>query len=687
MRGLALVLVWVLVAAACGDDGASHDAGGDDGAADAGPPRPIDVAPPAEPALPVFTPCPEGWVEQDRDGVRVCTPYPGGAPDACDDGLVHLPGDPGCRLLGTACPADGMPEGLPPGSTVWYVREGAAGDGTVATPFGTVSEALAVAGDDDVLAIAPGTYDEALLIGRPLTLWGACPTGVLLTSSIPDGAVRAGVVTIESAGVIVRNLAIGRSARPGVWAAVAGAEVELVDVIVAEADRVGIEVERGAHLTARGLIVRDTKPGATRQFGRGLGAQSGSQVEVSEALFERNHELGAVALDAGTSLVVRDAVLRDGLARESNGRDGLGLGALRGASARLTRAWVSHNTSGGVSGIDEGSLVELEDVWVLDTQPAALDGLYGRGLNAELGATLVARRVIVTGSHEGGVFANNAPSTVRLEDAIVDRTRPRGSDGLLGRGLGVQLGGALELSRVLIADSLESAIGAIGDGTALTMQDVVIRRTGPGPDGVGRGLSVENAASACAARVRIEESHGAGIMVQTRGASLELTDARIVGTLGIDGIAPARAIGVQWQGSARMTRVSLERNSQFGVIVIHEGSSLELDELTVEDTREHECGGGCVTGGTALGAFGGAALRATHLAIRGADLCGAHLGAGSEIDLAEGDVSACLVGACIQSDGYDVTRLSNGVRYHDNGTNLDATALPVPGPVSEIPAE
>jgi hypothetical protein len=32
----------------------------------------------------------------------------------------------------------------------------------------------------------------------------------------------------------------------------------------------------------------------------------------------------------------------------------------------------------------------------------------------------------------------------------------------------------------------------------------------------------------------------------------------------------------------------------------------------------------------------------------------------------------------IQAEGYDIARLSDGVRYVDNDSNLDSTALPVP---------
>ncbi|MCH6550946.1 MAG: hypothetical protein IH804_02900 [Planctomycetes bacterium] len=47
-------------------------------------------------------------------------------------------------------------------------------------------------------------------------------------------------------------------------------------------------------------------------------------------------------------------------------------------------------------------------------------------------------------------------------------------------------------------------------------------------------------------------------------------------------------------------------------------------------------------------------------------------------DLERGVVSDSEVGVCVQSDGYDLSRLQMDVQYRDNTTNLDTTALPVP---------
>ena len=69
------------------------------------------------------------------DGPAWCEPWPGGAPEDCGADEAHFPGEPGCVRVGSACPAGGLPEGLPSDRPVVYVRAAATGgDGTVASP-------------------------------------------------------------------------------------------------------------------------------------------------------------------------------------------------------------------------------------------------------------------------------------------------------------------------------------------------------------------------------------------------------------------------------------------------------------------------------------------------------------------------------------------------------------------------
>lgn len=57
---------------------------------------------------------------------------------------------------------------------------------------------------------------------------------------------------------------------------------------------------------------------------------------------------------------------------------------------------------------------------------------------------------------------------------------------------------------------------------------------------------------------------------------------------------------------------------------------------------------------------------------------------GASLDLAGGLVYGNPVGANVQVPGYDLDRLTVGVDYIDNGTNLDFTELVIPSVVSDF---
>ena len=48
------------------------------------------------------------------------------------------------------------------------------------------------------------------------------------------------------------------------------------------------------------------------------------------------------------------------------------------------------------------------------------------------------------------------------------------------------------------------------------------------------------------------------------------------------------------------------------------------------------------------------------------------------LDLMSGEIRESTIGACVQVDDYDFSRLTTDVLYVDNGTNLETTSLPIP---------
>jgi hypothetical protein len=742
-RSVILVL-WVSVGAvACGDeraeptDGTVPDGGSSTVAAPPDIPWLADGHPTVAP--PSFLPCPAGWQVVTEGELSTCDPGADLGVSRCAVGEAHFPGESGCVPVGDACPAGDFSEGLPTDGSVVYVREGAvSGDGTRALPFGSLSDvSFGTLASGTTVALARGTYEGVLPLRAGVSVVGACAAETIITGlSAPVPA----VVTVSSGGepAVLRNLSIADSPQSGVEVAGAGRALSLEGVVVRGATRVGLIVEDGAEVTVTDVVVRDTRPEAGR-FGRGVNVQSGGSVTLNRVVLEGNSEIALYASDSDSRVTAADAVFRD---TRQAGADPSGRGLLiqLGATARLERVLVAGNHDLGLIAAGATTRIELDQVVVRGTEPAS-DGLKGGGIVAFEGATIEGSSVLVEDNHDVGVDCVGEGTSVSLSDLVVRDTQPRVRDDISGRGVIVELGAALVGARVVVARSHEIGIQVDGESSSATLADTVIRETLPiAADATfGMGLMVREGARAEGARVLVEESRVAGIIVD--GAStiavledvavrdVESDEARAEFGRGInlqDGTLDASRVlvertreaaifvagegahamlsdiavrdtrsqplddrggaGLQTQdgGRATVSRAVIERSLGVGVVAI-DGAAVTLEDVVVADTASRDCATTtCPSSplGYGLATLAGR-LSATRFVSTRAAICGVFVAEG-ELDLAMGEVTATEIGACIQSDGYDLMRLTNQVLYRDNGTNLDVTELPVPEAIGAI---
>ncbi len=109
------------------------------------------------------------------------------------------------------------------------------------------------------------------------------------------------------------------------------------------------------------------------------------------------------------------------------------------------------------------------------------------------------------------------------------------------------------------------------------------------------------------------------------------------------------------------------------------GTVLDLEDVVIRTTIETACApDGCNPAGIGLGAYELAAVSVRRFLIEDNVLAGVQVANDGSLDLSEGIVRGSPIGASVDVDGYDFDRLSDGVRYEDNGTNLDSSSLPVP---------
>ncbi len=731
MRGAASGLAIAAALAACGGSGAS---GGD-----AGPPDAGNITAPTPPAAPVLTPCPMGWREvapTDAEDVATCDPWPATGEATCADDEAHFPGEPGCVRVGSACPAGDFPDGLPAGTTIVYVRAGASGgNGTQGAPFGLIADAVAGAAPGTIVALAKGTYDEIVTLPAGVTLWGACVAMTRVGSSTTSES--AGSITTTGAGAVVKNLGIGGE-RPGVWLAGPASAMHLEDVVIANVKTVGIYLPAGTQLTAHTLVVRGTRSRSDHLGGRGIDAQGG-RLDLGRAVIAANRDMGIHAT-AGAMVALADVVLRDTLGRDLDGTLGRGLSADSGATIDpAVRVVVERNLEFGVYA-GSSATMGFTDLVVRDTQRGAA-GLFGDGLSATGAATVVVSRASFDRNQRGGVSASGAGATLTLSDVAVRDSEERGVSAQKGASLHLDRA-VVARSRTYGVYVSGTAVAA-PMGVTVTLADVVVRdtrATAALPHVDGRGLVAQSSAGVTIDRAIFVRNRGTGVYVSDSGSSLALTDVVIEDTLSQDDQRFGQGLSVVTGASATVARAVVRRNRDSGISVSHPGTTLTAEQVTISDTDSRELDGefgrgisvqegatvvvrhaliahdrdvGVYAGGmgtvvdltdvvvsdtsdqacaatatcgwqmtTGFGAYAAAALSATGFTISTSALCGVQLATGGTMDLTDGTITRNPIGANVQSDGFDLARITTGVVYLDNDVNFDGSMLPIPGPAT-----
>jgi hypothetical protein len=239
-----------------------------------------------------------------------------------------------------------------------------------------------------------------------------------------------------------------------------GARAEVTKGLFERNREAGVTVIRdGSIVVLTDVVVRDTMGRMTGGVaGRGLNVQDGAEAHVTRAAFERNREHGILAGNEGTTLTLEDVVVRDTLSQEATPEFGRGLIVQEGARAEVARALFQGNREGGIVA-HAGAEVTIEDVVVRDTLSREGDGKMGRGLHAEQGAQVEVARALLEGNREASVLAGHEGTSVQMEDVVVRNTLPAAceDESCPGRGGGSGvvslLGATVELTRFVVTGS------------------------------------------------------------------------------------------------------------------------------------------------------------------------------------------------------------------------------------------
>jgi hypothetical protein len=251
----------------------------------------------------------------------------------------------------------------------------------------------------------------------------------------------------------------------------------------------------------------------------------------------------------------------------------------------------------------------------------------------------VVRRALLRCNHAAGV-ALGAGAELDATDLTVRGDSCPEDDGAAHRGLEANRGAAATVTRALFDQVREVAIAAFGDGTTVTLSDLEVRGT--------------------TSSLVFEGQLGRGLFVQS-GAE------------------------------ATLERALFDANREVSLAAMLPGARVDGTDIVIRGTLEVPCEASPCPGGIGAGAYGGGHVSLRRFEVEDNDLAGVQLGRGREgdvlcpeggtMDLAEGVVRRNLVGANVQTEGFELDRLVDDVAYYDNEINLDAETRPTPSVV------
>ncbi|MEM9190590.1 MAG: right-handed parallel beta-helix repeat-containing protein, partial [Myxococcota bacterium] len=594
-------------------------------------------------------------------------------------------------------------------------------------------EALIGAEDGTIVAVGKGSYDEAIELPTGVTVQGACAAETTISFAGPSQD-RA-VVTALLPRATLRDIAIGPSGRPGIGVGRANTSLTVEGVVIDGATEFGMFVDDQATATLDGVLIQNSQSLLTRS-GVGLYVQRNAEVTMQNSVLLDNRDSAILVNEAGVLTVersvvartlpavgapdggkgiqvqlrgnatLRESVFRDNVdmalfvvspqtfltgenllirattAREIDGKGGQGFFVQDGATGVLRNSTVAENQEAAV--VVTGATATLEDVIVRDTLPGPANSSPGFGLLARERSTLTLRRMEFLRNRAVAVAITDPDTTGTLEDLRVEGTLSDRFDDALGHAMEVGRAAQVTGARIVIRDHLEGSIVVDGADTMVVLEDVDVEGTGPRvSDGrFGRAVNVANGAELTLRRARLASNRELGVLASA--ATVILEAVHVVDTRSEEfSQGPGRGIQAQNEAILTATDVRVERSQGVGVLVLR--STATVAGLELVDVAPVDCAATtCPDEAGALGfAVQGGTATVDRFVIEAASFCGVQLAEGS-LDLQDGTIRGHSIGACVQVDGYDTTRLTDTVEFEANDVPIQATTIPIAMPAASL---
>ena len=549
-------------------------------------------------------------------------------PEACAlMGCTEDPCGPGETLDEDICRPEACGTGtwgnLQSGEDSLYVNAaaGEGGDGSQASPFGSIAAALdaAALGDIDRILLAAGTYPEAVFFGPAhdgVSLRGRCAELVTIDGGGADDNVGVELIgtpetAVELSGLRVASFGIGVRAMQGQLAIagstvtdsatlglmVSGGEtvVSLEEVLVEGARGEGEPPDgsvagTGVWVANRGTLTA-TRATVARNRRHGLSATQESSVHLVDCVVRETVE---ASQSDGISVETLAHVELDGGEVTDNG--GVGLSVLESGTAEAKGTLFARNRDMGVR--VQGTAVPdlfhptasavLEDVIIRSTREAFAyaedDALAGAVVFN--GGLLTIRDSWIEDNENIGVVVSDPNSRLVLEDTTVRDGFPNSINGGSIGVFALAGGYAHVASQSVVEGFHHRGVAATGAGAHIRLEDSIVRRTllpeGQDPPFNVAGVEASSGGWVEATDCRFEDSAGAGVLAG--GGIIDLLRTDIVGShrAGLLQGGPGTIVTF-YDGDVRDTRPDPFERGGSGIF-LQEGASLDARGCSVTNS-------------------------------------------------------------------------------------------------------
>jgi len=480
--------------------------------------------------------------------------------------------------------------------------------------YRTIGDAIAASAAGGVISIRPGTYGEALLIERDVTLSAAGPPGEVrieasggpVVQLLGESATLSGLVLVhQGAETAAVEVPVGRlrmeecvvraDSATALWA-YRTAEVVANGCDFSNSGGAGVIMVDGAfgtfsgcsfeRISASAVVIRTgARPVFKQCTFTDIEASAVLAADNAAGLFEDCRITGAgnpaVAVEGNSSPALRRVtverpngagilvatgstpVIEDCVVQEAAGQ---GIVLVQQAAPEVRRLSVQRSRAYGVHVLD-GSAGSLSGCEITNAGSA--------GIFVTSGSTTAFDATVVTGGDVGVLVTESAgPSFVDLQVRGAART-----------GVEVRSGRQTQIGRSIVASARDGVLAA-GDGDVLVEETTI-------SDSGGTGLRVESGGQATVRDVVITGSKGPAVAAaggKARVLSSELSGGRAAGVLVTDGgtttLEHTRvrefATGIEWAAGTSGTATACEVSANRGDgIVIGQDGTVTLSECKV----------------------------------------------------------------------------------------------------------